>query len=189
MVRISRRLTALTLLSTIASSSALADCQAQLADVNARLASANLEGVALQQYSMIRDQAAMFCNQGQEAMAAQMLAALQQELPAGNTVGDTPGPMESTGRQELTDDYLAGTWCAMVTQEQAQITFSAEGTYSACFHDSMQGRYGHCSRPRDTSDWLGSFKQARVVGPDEFALGNSARSTRYKRGDCASHGL
>jgi len=161
------------------------DCQQKLADVDSQLTSANLEGIALQQFTMIRDQAEMFCSQGQEAMAMQFLSGLEQELPGNEGANSTQQP----SRPDISDDYLAGTWCAMVTQEQSQITFSRNGTYSACVHDSMQGRFGHCSRPGSTQQWLTSFKQARIIADDEFALGNSARSTTYKRGACSQHGI
>ena len=175
---------------TFSASIVHADCRQKLAEVDVQLAAADMESIALQQYAMIRDQAEMFCKQGQEAMAMQFLNGMQQELP-------DPDGAEATGtrtatashRSELSDGYLAGTWCAMVTQEQAQITFSANGTYSACFHDSVQGRFGHCSRAQPTDAWLASFKQGQVVNSDEFALGNSARSTTYRRGDCSKHGI
>ena len=164
-----------------------AGCTQKLADVDAQLAAAALEGVALQQYTMLRDQAEMFCAQGQEAVSMQFLTGLEQELPGGPASSPKPGAAPSAGT--ISDDYLAGTWCAIVTQEQAEITFTPEGTYSACFHDSVQGRFGHCSRPDSTGQWLSGFKHARVVGPDEFSLGNSARSTSYKRGKCNEHGI
>lgn len=167
-----------------------AECRQKLAEVDAQLAAADMDGIALQQFNMIRDQAEMFCKQGQEAMAMQFLNGMQQELP-------NPGGAEATGtrtatasnKSELSNGYLAGTWCAIVTQEQAQITFFADGTYSACFHDSVQGRFGHCSSAQQTDDWLANFKQAHAVNADEFALGNSARSTTYRRGDCRKHGI
>lgn len=164
-----------------------AGCIEKLADVDAQLAAAALEGLALQQFTMLRDQAEVLCVQGQEPLAMQFLTGLEQELPGGSGSSQIPGD-PSSGRA-LNDDYLAGTWCAMVTQEQSEVTFSPDGTYSACFHDSVQGRFGHCSRPGSTQQWLSNFKVATVNGPDEFALGNSARSTSYKRGKCNEHGM
>lgn len=164
-----------------------AGCIQKLAEVDTQLATAALEGLALQQFTMIRDQAEMFCTQGQEALAMQFLSGLEQELSDNPGTAHKPA-VQSSGRA-ISDDYLAGTWCAMVTQEQAQITFKSNGTYSVCLHDSVQGRFGHCSRPDSTGQWLSSFKQANVIGPDEFSLGNSARSTRYKRGKCSEHGI
>jgi hypothetical protein len=164
-----------------------AECKQKLADVDAQLAAASLEGVALQQYSMLRNQAEMFCSQGQEALAMQFLTGLEQELPGSPGSSRKSGGAPSGG--SIGDEYLAGTWCAMVTQEQAEITFTPEGTYSACFHDSVQGRFGHCSKSASTGQWLSGFKHARVVGPDEFSLGNSVRSTSYKRGRCNEHGI
>lgn len=165
------------------------DCQQKLADVDRQLASANLESIALQQFTVIRDQAEMFCTQGQEALAMQFLTGLEQELPGNKGAYRKQQPSSSRARPDISDQYLAGTWCAMVTQEQAQITFNRNGTYSACFHDSMEGRFGHCSRPESTERWLTGFKQARIIGDDEFALGNSARSTTYKRGECSQYGI
>jgi len=180
----------MTLLLIFLSDTALADCRQKLADVDKQLAATELEGVALQQYTMLRNQAEILCSQGQEETAMLFLEGLEQELPqtdSGATQGTSQG-ISSSGKQ-LNDEYLAGTWCAMVTQEQSQITFSKDGTYSACFHDSVQGRFGHCSRPGDTSGWLANFKDASIRGPDEFTLGNSARSTTYRRGDCSQHGI
>lgn len=164
-----------------------AGCIQKLTDVDAQLAAAQLEGVALQQFTMLRDQAEVLCAQGQEALAMQFLTGLEQELPSSPGSSKNPGAPSSGKR--ISDDYLAGTWCAMVTQEQSEITFRAGGTYSACFHDSVQGRFGHCSRPTSTEQWLSSFKHAHVTGPDEFSLGNSARSTSYRRGMCSEHGI
>jgi hypothetical protein len=171
----------------LATTYAHGDCRHKLEQVDSQLESADLEGIARQQFTMIRDQAAMFCAQGQEAMAMQFLAGLEQELPAPD--GSEDNHRSSNSRPAISDKYLAGTWCAIVTQEQSQITFSRNGTYSACFHDSMQGRFGHCNREQSTEQWLSGFKQARIISDNEFALGNSARSTRYKRGECSQHGI
>lgn len=173
----------------LATTYAHGDCQRKLTDVNSQLANANLEGIQLQQFTMLLDQAEMFCNQGQEAMAMQFLAGIEQELSGSQASGGGQQPSGSSSRPTISDDYLAGTWCAIVTQEQTEITFKRDGTYSACFHDSMQGRFGHCTQARQTEQWLGSFKQVRIVGDNEFALGNSARSTTYKRGACSQHGI
>lgn len=180
---------ALALACTLATAHAYGDCQQKLADVDSQLESADLEGIALQQFTMIRNQAKMFCDQGQEAMAMQFLTGMEQELPTQQGSNNKQPSSGSGSSADISDNYLAGTWCAMVTQEQSQITFSSNGTYSACFHDSMQGRFGHCSRQQSTEQWLGNFKQARIIGDDEFALGNSARSTTYKRGECSQHGI
>lgn len=181
---------ACTLTLTLAATYAHGDCQQKLADVDKQLASANLEGMTQQQYAIIREQAAMLCNQGQEAMAMQFLSGIEQELTGsqGAQQSSSPGASSPTG-PKISDDYLAGTWCAIVTQEQTEITFNRDGTYSACFHDSMQGRFGHCTRPRSTEQWFSSFKQARIVTDDEFALGNSTRSSTYRRGNCSEHGI
>lgn len=179
----------LALCCAVAATQAHADCRGKLADVNRQLDAANLGGIELQQFTMLRDQAATLCNQGQEPLAMQFLVGLEQELARYPGAKGKQQSQASSSGPPITYDYLAGTWCAMVTQEQSEITFTRDGTYSACFHDSMAGRFGHCTRPGKTEQWLGNYKEARIIGDNEFALGASDRSTTYRRGNCSEHGI
>lgn len=103
------------------------DCHAGLAAVDARLASSQLgpTGAALKQ---MRDQAASMCNQGQDAMANQLLAMLSMSLPPSESEVAAANTADEDSKALLTNDFLAGEWCSMTGEERSQLVFNVDGT-------------------------------------------------------------
>ena len=168
------------------------DCRQQLADIDAQMADTDLDPGVLGGIQMLRDQGAALCDQGNEEMANQMLAMVAMSLPKTKSQVSAEQTANTESKAGITDDFLTGTWCAIVKQENTQYIFTSDGSYQACVHDSMAGRYGHCSRPRPTSEWLAKFPRAQVVEQDTLVLGGKSGGGDYstfKRGECTLYGL
>jgi hypothetical protein len=166
------------------------ECKAQLAEVDARLASADLgpSNAGLQQ---MRDQAAALCEQGQDAMALQLLSLFNLSLPPTQTEQSSVKQADEDSKAMLTDKFLAGTWCSMTGEERSQLVFNLDGTYRYCLHDSMLGPYGKCSRNAEsTRDWLARYPHAQTVEQDTLVLGGKRGfgDSTFKRGECTLYG-
>ena len=172
---------------------AQAGCKEKLAEVDARIADSDLAdptGPAAGA-KMMRDNAATMCDQGNEATAMQVLGMLDMMVPQTKTEAAAQVRADEESKAPLTSEFLAGTWCAIVDQEHSQYVFSKDGTYQACIHDSVAGRYGRCIRAEQTSEWLGRFRRAKTIEQDTIVLGGNTSSTDYstfKRGECSKYG-
>lgn len=170
---------------------ALGDCRQQLVQIDAALAETELDPSVLGGLQMFRDQGAAMCAQGNEATATQMLDMVAMSLPKTRSELAAEEKFDAASKAKITNEYLAGTWCAIVEQEQSQYIFTASGNYQGCVHDSMAGRYGHCSRPKPTSEWLARFPLAQTVEENTMVLGGKSGGGNYstfKRGECILYG-
>jgi hypothetical protein len=172
---------------------AQAGCKDKLAEVDARMADSELADPtgAGAGAKMMRDNAATMCAQGNEAAAMQVLGMLDMMVPQTKTEAANQAAADEGSKAALTSEFLAGTWCAIVDQEHAQYVFSKDGTYRACIHDSVAGRYGYCMKAKSTAEWLGGFPRAQTVEQDTIVLGGRSGSNDYstfKRGECSKYG-
>jgi hypothetical protein len=184
---------ALTTCASLFSFQAQAGCQEKLAEVDARIADSDLADPAGPGAGakMMRDNAATMCAQGNEATAMQVLGMVEMMVPQTKTEAANQAVADEDSKAPLTNEFLAGTWCAIVDQEHSQYVFSKDGSYQACIHDSVAGRYGNCMPAKQTADWLGRFKRAQTVEQDTIVLGGNSGSRDYstfKRGECSRYG-
>jgi hypothetical protein len=184
-------LAAATVVAALVSTPAHAGCQEKVAEIDARLADTDIDPNTRSGVQMMRDQGAAMCAQGNEAAAMQMLGMVALALPQTKSQVAAEQQVNAESKANITDQFLAGTWCAIVDQEHSQYIFSADGTYRACVHDSMAGPYGHCMPPQPTSKWLAKYKHAKTVEQDTLVLGgNTSRNdySTFKRGECNLYG-
>ncbi len=173
------------------SAPAATTCKEKLAEVDARLAVADLgpTGAGLRQ---MRDQAATMCRQGEDAMALQILGLLDMSLPATQSERAIAAQADRESKAALTNEFLAGTWCSMTGEERSQLVFNVNGTYRYCLHDAVQGPYGACSRePRSTAEWLARYPRAKTVERDLIVIGGKGGRNAYstfRRGACSRYG-
>ncbi len=125
-----------------------AGCEEKVAEIDAWLADTDVDPNTLSGVQMMRDQGAAMCAQGNEAAAMQMLGMVALALPQTKSQVAAEQQVNAESKAKITDQFLAGTWCAIVDQEHSQYIFPADGTYRACVHDSMAGPYGHCMPPQ-----------------------------------------
>jgi hypothetical protein len=180
-----------TIAATLATSPVSADCKGKVAEIDAWLAETDVDPNTLGGVKMMRDQGAAMCAQGNEAMGVQILSMVTAGLPQTKSQATAAKQVEYESKANITDTYLAGTWCAIVDQEHSQYVFSIDGTYKACIHDSAAGPYGYCMPPKPTSEWLAKFKKAKTVEPDTLVLGGNTGANDYstfKRGECKLYG-
>lgn len=180
-----------TVAATLVTSPVYADCKEKVAEIDAWLAETDVDPNTLGGVKMMRDQGAAMCAQGNEATAMQLLSMVTVALPQTKSQAVAEQQSADDSKANITDTYLAGTWCAIVDQEHSQYIFSLGGTYKACIHDSVAGPYGYCMPPEPTSEWLGKFKRAKTVEADTLVLGGNSGSNDYstfKRGECKLYG-
>jgi hypothetical protein len=168
-----------------------AACKEKIAELDQRIAGPELDSNTRNALKMFRDGAASACDQGNDAAAMQQLGILEMMLPPPQAEVQAKQQADADSLKPLTDEFMVGRWCSMTGDERAELDFSADGTYTPCFPNSMVQDYV-CQSSGDrktTAQWIAKHKRVYSIEQDTVVFGTkSGRPSRtYKRGRCSQH--
>ena len=133
-----------------------AACNEKIAEIDQRVAGPEVDSNMRNALKMIRDQAALGCDQGNDAPAMQQLGILEMMLPPQQAEVQAKQQADADTLKPLTDEFMVGSWCSMTGEERVELDFSADGTFVPCFPDSVAQDYV-CLGSRDrepTAEWV-----------------------------------
>jgi len=169
-----------------------ATCKEKIAELDQRIAGPEVDSNTRQALKMFRDGAATACDQGNDTAAMQQLGMLEMMLPPPQAEVQAQQQADADTLKPLTDEFMTGRWCSMTGEERAELDFSADGTYTPCFPDSMAQDYV-CRSSRDqesTTKWVAKHSSAYSIEQDTivFADRRGRPGMTYKRGRCSQLG-
>ncbi|TFG82563.1 MAG: hypothetical protein E4H19_12905 [Chromatiales bacterium] len=166
-----------------------AACKEKIAELDQRIAGPEVDSNMRPAMKMFRDGAASACDQGNDAAAMQQLGMLEMMLPPPQAEVQAKQQADADTLKPLTDEFMVGRWCSMTGEERAELDFSADGTYTPCFPDSMAQDYV-CLSSRDqepTAEWVASHPSAYSIEQDTVVFGDDRGrpGMTYMRGRCS----
>jgi hypothetical protein len=172
----------------LVAASAAADCQADLEDVDRKLADAEgIEQARLQTLQGLRDMAGTYCDQGREQMAGQMINALNGQLAhatGGSAAAGGGESRPSRPKSELTAAYLRGMWCVSSEQHDRLTPIRFEPGGGHLVGQPAGDKYGMYPNGDELEDFYRGFDRLVSRQADEFVVIDRGYELTYRRETC-----